>query len=215
MRPVLITGFEPFGNRSTNPSQQIAEALHGETIAGIPVIALTVPVVYGEDTRRVFPALADLNPIAVLSFGLDAGARGVHVEMFAVNHRLSGSPGSSLMPIDPDGPAAYFATIDTERVARAIRERAEINANPHGYAGSYLCNHVFYQTLRHAAVNHLDCRVGFIHVPLTAGEPDAPTSPPAPSLTELTQAARIAVEEVISHCTEPRQAASNGATIRA
>ncbi len=215
MRPVLITGFEPFGNRLTNPSQQIVEALHGETVAGVQIVALTLPVVYGEDTRRVFPALAGLNPIAMLSFGLDAGARGVHVEMFAVNHRLSDNPGSSLMPIDPNGPAAYFATIDTERVARAIRERAQTNANPHGYAGSYLCNHVFYQTMHHAAVNHLDCRVGFIHVPLTADEPDALTSPPSPSLAELIQAARIAVEEVVSHCTEAGQEASNAATVRA
>ena len=212
MRPFLLTGFEPFNNRSVNPSQQIAEALDGEMIAGVKIVGLTLPVVYGEDTRRVLPALTSLNPIAILSFGLDAGARGVNVEMFAINHRLPATPSDGLIPIDPDGPAAYFATIDTERVAQAIRERVGIHAMPHGYAGSYLCNHVFYQTLRHAASHQLDCRVGFLHVPPTAEDSDAPATPPAPSIAELIQAARIAVDEVIGQCREMREVAAATST---
>ena len=34
MKIILLTGFEPFGGSSINPSQQVAQALDGQTMAG-------------------------------------------------------------------------------------------------------------------------------------------------------------------------------------
>ena len=34
---VLVTGFEPFGGESVNPSWEVARALHGAQIAGAQV----------------------------------------------------------------------------------------------------------------------------------------------------------------------------------
>ena len=89
MPTILLTGFEPFGDYKINPSQQIAERLHGETISGAKIVGLTLPVLMGEDFDRLSAAIADHKPTLVLSLGLAAGATCLEVERFAVNMRFT------------------------------------------------------------------------------------------------------------------------------
>lgn len=98
MKHVLLTGFEPFGEHKVNPSQQIAERLNGETIAGARITSLVLPVAFGKDTAQVLPAIEELEPALVLSLGLAAGRSTIDVEMFAINHRNAGQTGI-LVPI--------------------------------------------------------------------------------------------------------------------
>ena len=166
MPTILLTGFEPFGGFKTNPSQQIVARLDGETIAGARVVGLTLPVAFGRDTERAFAAIADHHPALVLSLGLNAGATCLDVERFAVNLKAeAGTEGQG--PIIADGFAALHATLDAERVARAIREQAGVPAQAHSYPGSYLCNHILYQTLHYAQQWDLRYQAGFIHLPLS------------------------------------------------
>jgi pyroglutamyl-peptidase len=196
MNTVLITGFEPFGGLDFNPSQYITQALDGEIVAGRKIIGLTLPVLFGEDTKLVFPAIEELRPALVLSFGLDVGARSINVEMFAVNHRSSGKE-APLAPIIPSGPAAHFASIDVDNVVSTIVSSTGVPALRHGYAGSYLCNHVFYQTLNYIADHGIEAKVGFIHVPRTdKGDESVPGWSP-PSLDDLVQAAKAAIEAIL------------------
>ena len=191
---VLLTGFEPFAGHAANPSQIIAERLHGETIGGARVVSLVLPVVFGADTERVFPAIDELKPAVVLSLGLSAARDCMDVELFGINQRMvEGS--SDLIPIIADGPAAYFATIDADGVSMAMVETADIPAQRHGYAGSYLCNHILYQTLHYAQTQHLPLRAGFIHMP-QATEFAAPGAPSLP-LESMIAAVRAAIEETL------------------
>ncbi len=145
---VLLTGFLPFGDSQVNPSQQIACALDGETIGGAQVTSLVLPVIFGQDTDRVQAALRELNPALVLSLGLASGTPCLDVERFAVNLRVAEAwlPDQPLVPnrpqaaIVPDGPDAYFATIDTERVAGAIGTRAQSSGTR-----ARLCGRLFMQ----------------------------------------------------------------------
>jgi pyroglutamyl-peptidase len=43
-RSILVTGFEPFGGHSVNPSMLIAQALAHQDIAGLTVLAAVLPV---------------------------------------------------------------------------------------------------------------------------------------------------------------------------
>ncbi len=164
MSTILLTGFEPFGGFPTNPSQQIVERLDGETVGGARVVGLTLPVKFGNDTEPTFAAIAEHRPSLVLSLGLNAGAACLDVERFAVNLKQTEEAGRE-ETIIADGFAALFATIDAERIAGAI-QASGVPARAHAYAGSYLCNHIFYQTLHYAQQWDLRCRVGFIHLPL-------------------------------------------------
>jgi pyroglutamyl-peptidase len=196
MRSVLITGFEPFDEHPMNPSQSIAEQLDGQIIANARIIGLTLPVVFGQDTKLMFSAIEELSPAVILSFGLTAEASTINIEMFAINHR-NVDDDHTLGPIIPGAPAAYFATIDVDRVGKAIGKRANVPVCRHGYAGSYLCNHIFYQTLHRVSTNSLQSRIGFLHIPFaeeqTKQAPDRFSLP----LDQMVEAARIAVEEAL------------------
>ena len=180
MSTILVTGFEPFGAFKTNPSQQIAERLDGETVGGARVVGLTLPVAFGQDTERTFAAIADHHPALVLSLGLYDGAACLEVERFAVNLKAEAGADAQT-PIIADGFAALFATVDAERIARAVRA-AGIACRAHGYAGAYLCNHIFYQTLHYAQQWDLSYQAGFIHLPLSSEQAIAEGRVHQPSL---------------------------------
>jgi pyroglutamyl-peptidase len=198
MKRVLLTGFVPFDGHKTNPSQQIVERLSGETIAGAKVSSLVLPVIFGEDVRHALPAIEEMKPALVLSLGLAAGIACLNVEMFAINHRKTDNPGE-LAPIIADGPAAYFATIDPGRVAGAISSETGAPASPHGYAGSYLCNHIFYHCLHYAATKQPGLPVGFIHLPFsTEQRADHPADgTPGLPLDLMTAGIRAAIQEAL------------------
>ncbi len=174
---ILLSGFAPFGGSRSNPSHLIAERLHGETVGGIQIVGLTLPVQMGEDAEQLMAAIAEHKPILVLALGLAAGTPCLDVERFAVNLRFTGdvNPDEPVPPNLPQsavvegGAGALLATIDTERVARAIRD-AGVPARAHGYAGAYACNHVLYQVLHAAQAQGLAYKAGFIHLPLSSAQ---------------------------------------------
>jgi pyroglutamyl-peptidase len=45
--PLLVTGFEPFGGETVNPSALVARALHGRHIGGAAVIGVELPCAFG------------------------------------------------------------------------------------------------------------------------------------------------------------------------
>ena len=55
-------------------------------------------------------------------------------------------------------------------------------ARAHGYAGSYACNYILYQTLLHAVQQKLDYKAGFIHLPLSSEQAIAENKLHLPSL---------------------------------
>ena len=208
MTIVLLTGFAPFGDSKTNPSQQIAERLHGETVGDAKVVGLTLPVRMGEDADRLTAAIADHGPTLVLSLGLAAGATCLDVERFAVNLRFAGEvdPSKPVAPNLPqsviiaDGVCALAATVDAERIAAAIREKAGVPARAHGYAGAYACNHILYNALHYAMQWDMRYRAGFIHLPLSSEQVILENKLHLPSqpLDLMTAGVRTAIEEAVS-----------------
>lgn len=208
MTRVLLSGFAPFGGSQSNPSHLIVERLHGEMVGGAQIIGLTLPVQMGEDAAQLMAAIAEHKPSLVLSLGLAAGTPCLDLERFAVNLRFTGEvnpdePVPADLPqscVIADGFAALMATIDTERVARAIRA-AGVPARAHGYAGAYACNHILYQTLHCAMQWNLAYRAGFIHLPLSSAQVIEENKLHLPSLPLdlMTAGVRAAIEEVLSN----------------
>jgi pyroglutamyl-peptidase len=194
MNIILLTGFGPFREHAVNPSQLVVERLNGEVISGALVASATLDVEFGRDTEVVLPLIAELKPVLVLSLGLNAGIDTIDLEMFAINHHR-GDADSDHIPIVGDAPAAYFATIDINRIAKSANDHSPIPVRRHGYAGSYLCNHIFYNVLHHAAVNGTDCRVGFVHIPLMVSESEPATSFPTFQLDSIVEAVRIIIQQ--------------------
>ena len=58
MAGVLITGFEPFGGETVNPSWEVVKQLDGMIIRGQQVVAKQLPCVFGEALTVLKAALA-------------------------------------------------------------------------------------------------------------------------------------------------------------
>ena len=155
---VLLTGFEPFGGETVNPSLEVAQALDGAHVGGATVVGLGLPCVYADAVAGLDRALEALSPVLVVCLGQAAGATGLRLERVAVNLSDSVQPdnaGAVLRdtPVVAGGPAAYFSTLPLTRMLDALQAHGH-PAGLSGSAGAYVCNHVFY-TLQHRLVGRV------------------------------------------------------------
>ena len=163
---LLITGFDPFGGNSINPSWMAVDLLP-ESIGEYTLCKLPIPTVYGKAAAIVLDKAKEFRPDMILCIGLASGRDAVTPERIAVNirdERIADNAGNQLSGerIAKDGPAAYFSTVPVEKMAQSIRN-VGIPASVSNTAGTFVCNDVLYTLLHHYA--ETDTRVGFIHVP--------------------------------------------------
>ena len=163
---LLITGFDPFGGNSINPSWMAVDLLP-ESIGEYTLCKLPIPTVYGKAAAIVLDKAKEFRPDMILCIGLASGRDAVTPERIAVNirdERIADNAGNqpSGERIAKDGPAAYFSTVPVEKMAQSIRN-VGIPASVSNTAGTFVCNDVLYTLLHHYA--ETDTRVGFIHVP--------------------------------------------------
>ncbi|MBK6787132.1 MAG: pyroglutamyl-peptidase I [Betaproteobacteria bacterium] len=212
---ILLTGFEPFGGESVNPSWQVAQALHGETLAGARVQSLCLPCTFGDALDTLGAALAQQRPGIVLALGQAGGRSDFSVERIAINVDDARIPcNAGRRPIDepvvPGAPAAYFATLPIKAIVAALRS-AGLPASVSQSAGTYVCNHVFYG-LMHALRRRRGVRAGFMHLPLLPEQVAARATVPAPPslpLATLVQGVRLALVTAVTTTADLR--ASGGA----
>ncbi len=213
IRTLLLTGFEPFGEESVNPSWTLAESQHGPAGGGWRVEALCLPCTFGGAGLALCEALRRHRPAAVLCLGLAAGRSELGLERVAVNlvdARIPDNAGEQPIdqPVVPGGPAAHFARLPLRAMVAAAR-RAGAPAGLSLSAGSYVCNHVFY-TLLHTLRRQPDVAAGFLHVPLAdATLPDADRSRPRVPLA-LQRAGLQAMLRVLTHGVGPAEGPQPG-----
>ncbi len=197
-RPILLTGFEPFGGEDVNPSWLIASALDGESIAGRRVVALRLPTEFRRSLRVLRAGLARQAPALVVALGQAGGRAELSVERVAINvddARIPDNAGAQ--PIDATivrgGPAAHFSTLPVKAIVAALRARG-VPAAVSQTAGTFVCNHVFYG-LQHA-LSGRRVRSGFVHVPSlpeqAAARPGEPSLPLATMVDGVREALRVA-----------------------
>lgn len=195
MTRVLVTGFEPFGGGTVNPSQRLVEALAAEPPPDAELATAVLPVAYAHAAAALCDAVRGFAPDVVVCFGQADGRTGISVERFAHNlddrTTLDNDGVASGAEIDPDGPAAYRSTLPVEETVAALRAEG-IPAAESRDAGGFLCNHVFYVLMRLLEQERPRTAGGFVHVPLL---PDQALEQAAPSmpLETLVRAARVVV----------------------
>ena len=166
--PVLLTGFEPFGGEAINPSWEVARALHGQTIAGVPVVAVQLPCVFATSLPTLQAALRLHRPRLVLCLGLAGSRSAISLERVAVNlidARIPDNAGAQPVdqPVLAGGPAAHLLRWPVKRVAAALCAAGLAVALSHS-AGSFVCNQVAYG-LAQALRRRPAVAAGFIHLP--------------------------------------------------
>ena len=191
MTTILLTGFEPFGTATSNPSGEIVKQISGDNI-----VTAILPVAYAQSAERLLSLIEQHNPDVVICLGQAEGRTHVTPEKVAINlddARLADNEGvlRSDMKILENAPDAYFSTLPVKDMVEAIKSQG-IPAAVSLSAGAFLCNHVFYVAQNKFAGSNV--RSGFVHVPLMDSQaPEFPGLPTMP-LDQMVTAVRAMLE---------------------
>jgi pyroglutamyl-peptidase len=168
MKTVLITGFEPFGGESVNPSWLLAQALEQSAPRGLKLHALQLPTAFDASAKALRSAIKRVQPDAVICLGQAGGRAALSFERVAINCNDAPIPDNlgqqpSNEAIAKRGPVAYWSSLPIHAmVAESLS--AGVAAEVSNTAGTFVCNHVFYALMRARA-----CKPGliggFVHVP--------------------------------------------------
>lgn len=213
MKTVLITGFEPFGGESVNPSWEVVSGLDNAIIGGGRVVARQLPCVFGEALVVLNDAIDALSPSLVLAVGQAGGRTDITVERVAINvddARIADNQGQQPVdvPIVADGPAAWFSTLPIKAMVVAMRN-AGVPASVSQTAGTFVCNHVMYGLL-HKLRDAPAVKGGFIHIPYLPQQ--AAQHPGAPSMAAETVRRALEVAIATALQVENDIAVTGGAT---
>jgi pyroglutamyl-peptidase len=194
MTKILLTGFEPFGTASSNPSGEIVKQISGDNI-----VTAILPVAYAGSAERLLGLIEQNNPDVVICLGQAEGRTQITPEKIAINlddARLADNEGvlRNDVKILENGPDVYFTTLPINKLVEAIKAKGIPTAVSLS-AGAFLCNHVFYVAQNKFAGTKV--RSGFVHVPLMDSQayefPGMPTMP----LDQMVTAVRVIIDAVI------------------
>lgn len=197
MKKVLITGFEPFGGESINPSWEVAKIL-----AKQPYIdAVQLPCVFDRSLDVLREKIQALQPDVVICIGQAGGRSSIEIERVAINLNDASIPDNQgNQPIDtaivPHAPAAYFTTLPAKAMVQAVKN-AGVPASLSLSAGSYVCNHAMFGLLHFLAENFPQTRGGFIHIPFLPEQGVQHRNAPTMALDTLVKGLNIAVETAL------------------
>ena len=81
---ILVTGFDPFGGEAINPAWEAVSRLPKE-IEGAEIVTVQIPTVFGDSAKRLFEAVEEHQPDAVVCVGQAGGRFGITPERVAIN----------------------------------------------------------------------------------------------------------------------------------
>ncbi|MCI1899881.1 MAG: pyroglutamyl-peptidase I [Enterobacter sp.] len=213
MGTVLITGFEPFGGETVNPSWEVVKQLEGLNIDNCRVVTRQLPCVFGESLTVLNAAIDELEPCVVIAVGQAGGRVDVTVERVAINvddARIPDNRGQQ--PVDvaivPDGPAAWFSALPIKAMVAAMREKG-IPASVSQTAGTFVCNHVMYGLLNKISAKP-GVKGGFIHIPYLPEQAAAHAGAPSMAAQTVKDALEIAITVALRQASDIKVA--GGAT---
>ena len=165
---VLITGFDKFGGESINPSSLCVNSLP-DVIDNIEIKKITLPTVFKDSSRVLEENIKSFSPNIVICVGQAGGRSKITPERIAINiddARIPDNIGNS--PIDEtirrDGENAYFSTLPIKAIVDELNKN-NIPSAISNTAGTFVCNHIMYESLYLTSTKFTHINAGFIHIP--------------------------------------------------
>lgn len=191
-KKLLITGFDPFGGESINPSWEAVRLLP-ERIGQYSIEKLQIPTVFQKAANIVIEKATEISPDVIICVGQAGGRKGVTPEVIGINlNEASIKDNEGNMPVNvpivSDGPAAYFSTLPIRDMVKAVNDEG-IACTLSYSAGAFVCNDVLYTLLHH--YRNSTTRVGFIHVPFLPEQ--AKENVPSMTLEDIVRALTAAI----------------------
>ena len=193
MKHLIITGFDPFGGETVNPSWEAVSRLP-DVIGDYRLTKLQIPTVFGTAAETVLAAAAEDAPDVILCVGQAGGRDAVTPERIAVNMASARIPDNrGNQPVEtlilPGAPDGIFSTVPVAAMAEAIAA-ASLPGKISNTAGTFVCNDTLYRLLHRFAGTAV--RAGFVHVPWLPEQ--AKEGAPSMELQDITAALTAAIE---------------------
>ena len=194
---LLVTGFDPFGGESVNPSFEAVKALP-DKIGEWRIIRLLIPTVYEKAPALALERAKEISASAVLCIGQAGGRAAVTPEVIGINLREASIPDNegrlcSGEPIEKGGAAAYFSTLPVREMVAAIKKEGLPSSLSYS-AGAFVCNDTLYSLLR--VFDGTPVRVGFIHIPFIPEQTADKKGVPSLALTDSVRAIEAAIRVI-------------------
>lgn len=163
----LVTGFDPFGGETVNPSYETVRRLDGERL-GVDLCTLEVPTRFRTGAELLLGEIDRVRPDFVLCMGQAGGRAGICLEKAALNVRAASIPDNAGFrpaeePVIPGAPAAYLNDLDLTGLAARLNAAENVYQVSY-FAGTFVCNELYF-TLLHRVRTVGGCRGLFVHVP--------------------------------------------------
>ena len=191
MKKLLITGFEPFGGETINPSWDAVSSLP-EIVGEYKLTKLKLPVSFEKSASILLQMAREICPDVIISIGQAGGRNGITPEYIGINLRNANTPDNDgNQPNDEriieGGQDAYFSTIPVRKIAEHIKN-CGIECQVSYTAGTFVCNDVLYTLLSN--FHGTNTKVGFIHVPYSTEQGKNPSM----RLNEIVKGLTLAIE---------------------
>ena len=196
LKRILLTGFEPFHEYKINSSWSLVDSFKNTT-SDFESIKLLLPVEFKAVSNLVPEILKQYQPDIVLAFGQCTGDS-IRIERVALNiDDARSADNNGYTPIDElihaDGKNAYFSSLPIKAIQQAMAAK-NIPAIISNSAGTYVCNHLFYELLYWCDKLSLPTKIGFVHLPRLPEQVIGTQNPSMPL-----QQMQIALYEIIKN----------------
>ena len=197
---ILVTGFDPFGQDTMNPAIEAVKRLP-DTIAGAEIIKLEIPTVFNKSAEVTREAMAKHDVDYVLNIGQAGGRFDLTPERVAINlddARIPDNEGNQPIDVEikADGEPAYFSQHPVKAMVTAMKN-AGLPASVSNTAGTFVCNHIMYQSLYLTHKEFPKAKAGFMHVPFLPEQVLERPGMPAMSLEDITRGIVAAIEAIV------------------
>ena len=197
---ILVTGFDPFGDDVINPAIEAVKRLP-DTIDGVDIIKLEIPTVFYKSADVVKEKIEEVHPNYVLNIGQAGGRYELTPERVAINvddARIEDNEGQQPIdkPIKEDGAPAYFSQLPIKAMVDYMKKE-NVPASISNSAGTFVCNHIMYQSLYLAMTEFPDIKAGFMHIPFLPEQVVERPNTPAMALDDIVKGITAALKAII------------------
>ena len=196
---ILVAAFEPFDCQVLNPALEALRQLPHE-IGKHKLTKLELPTVFYEANDVLIQCVQQKDIDAILTIGQAGGRSALTPERVAINiddARIPDNKGQQPIdtPIQQDGAPAYFSNMPVKRMTAAIQQSG-VEAKLSNTAGTFVCNHIFYQSGYLQATQYPQLLFGFIHVPYISEQCNVQTATPSLSLATIVTGLTAAITAI-------------------
>lgn len=199
---ILVTGFDPFGKDTINPAIEAVKRLP-DVMNEVEIIKKEIPTVFNQCAEVVHEAIIKYKPAYVLHIGQAGGRFDLTPERVAINRDDARIPDNiGQQPIDEkiqkNGENAYFTELPIKAMVDFMKKE-NIPASISNTAGTFVCNHIMYQTLYLTQTEFPEIKAGFMHIPFLPEQVIDRPNMPSMALDTIVHGINASLQAIIAY----------------